>query len=134
MTVIAADLLLPSGEIDGVLFYPALDSGAITTRLTAYIAEGGAQGALLNVVPAMLDWYTKVYSYYRAWSDVVNRLTLTPASASLEGEGSRSFLQTQINSWIVARNAWQSQLAQLVPISTALAPGVQQSIPNKYVF
>lgn len=135
MTIVAADLILPSGEIDGGLFYPALDSGALATRLGAYITQGYAQGTELQVLPALADWYARVYGYYRAWSDVVNRLTLTPASAALEGEGSRTFLQTQINSWIQQRDAWKAQLAQLVPqTSTATTPGAQQSIVNSYRF
>lgn len=137
MTLVAADVLAPAGEIDGALFYPALSSGDLTTRLTAYLTQGYARATELAVDSTVQDWYARVYVYYRGWSDVVNRLTLTPASTSLAGEVSASFLQTQINQWILARDAWKSQLDQLTPIdpsSTAQRPSGVRAIPNEYRF
>lgn len=137
MTLVAADLLNPAGEIDAELFYPGIASGDVTTKLNAYLTQGYTRAAALMVLSTDTDEFARLYSYYRSFSDVVNRLTLTPASSSIGGDVSMSFLQTQINSWIAKANGWQTQYLALIPLdpnSTAAAPGVSQSIAAEFTF
>lgn len=131
MTLVAADLLLPSGEIDGALFYPALSSGEVSTRIGAYITQGYALAVSVS------DAAVRAFVYYRAWSDVVNMLTLTPASVSLAGEVSSSRLQSQINEWIAQRNAWRTLYISLLPVDPnavkPIIPGTQ-AVPLRTTF
>jgi len=135
--LIATDVLTPLGEIDGALFYPSLSSGQVTTRVTSYLTSGYAKAtALLVTDAATQDAIARTFTYYRAWSDVVNRLTLSPASASLAGEVSTSYLQTQINSWITARDAWRLEYQSLLPITatSGVAPSGTRAIPIDFRF
>lgn len=123
MTLLAAaDVLSPAGEIDGPLFYPALSSGDITIRLDAYLTQGYARATDAAIDdPARADAVAQTYAYYRAWSDVVNRLTMMPASSALEGEGSISMLQSQIEEWIRRRNDLKAELDGLLPTQSRTA-------------
>jgi hypothetical protein len=132
MTLVAADLLSPSGEIDGALFYPQLSSGGVSAKLGLYItaAASFADGAGVSD-PALVDELSRAWIYYRAWNDVVQRLTLTPATASLGGEVSTSFLQTQINEWIKGRDMWRAAYLALIPLppgSTVEQAGLSQAV------
>ncbi|MEO7102868.1 MAG: hypothetical protein ABI119_05980 [Gemmatimonadaceae bacterium] len=134
MALVAADLASPAGEVETTLFYPGTLDAAVTARLNAYLTQGYALGTALTDTVAQDD-LARNYAYYRAWSDVVNRITLQPASTSLAGEVSISRLQSQINTWIVARDAWrQAYLALLPDSSTVATPGVSQSIATLYRF
>jgi hypothetical protein len=123
MTLVAADLLVPNGRVDGPRFYPDLVDADINTRLTAYIAQG------YTLATGVSDDAVRAYVYYLVWSDVVNMLTLDPASVSLGGEVSNSRLQTQIDEWIAQRNAWRTQYLALLPVDptapTLIVPGTQ---------
>lgn len=134
--LVAADLLSPNGEIDGALFYPAMLSGDITTRINAYITQGYAKATAAAIDdPAIADKIARIFGYYRAWSDVVNRLTLSPAQSTLEGEGSISMLQSQIEAWIRRRDSLEAQLVALLPeeARTVTTPGTV-SIPTRIRF
>lgn len=140
----ASDLLVPLGMIDGALFYPSLSSGDVTARLNAYLTAGYAVAtagytlAALTPTQEQLDAIARDYTYYRAWNEVVMRMTAAPASAALEGEGSSGFLQTQYNEWILARDAWKASYISLIPpaagTSTPVTAGVTTSVPNTFVF
>jgi GH15 family glucan-1,4-alpha-glucosidase len=134
----SSDLLTPDGEIDGALFYPSLSSPDVSARVDAYLVQGYAKATAATVTDANLaDRIARAFAYYRAWSDVVNRLTLSPASASLAGEVSTSFLQTQINEWILARDAWKAEYLALLPVDpdTEVARrGVSQAVRTEVRF
>ena len=137
MTLTATDVLTPLGEIDGALFFPALSSGQVTTRVTSYLTSGYAKATALAVPDAATaDAIARTFTYYRAWSDVVNRLTLAPASASLAGEVSTSYLQTQINAWITARDAWRLEYQALLPVTatSGIAPTGTRAVPIDFRF
>lgn len=144
MSLTHVDVLVPTGEIEGVVFYPQLLSVDVNTRLDAYLANGYALASsgytLAQITPTQLqlDEIARAYTYFRALNDVVIRMTSSPASASLGGEVSTSFLQTQINEWITQRDNAKTAYIGLIPpafgLSTAATPGVSQSIPTEFTF
>lgn len=137
MAIVAADVQVPTGEIDGALFYPSTAAPDISTRLSAYIAQGYSKATLAGIEDTdAQDNIARIYTYYRAWSDVVNRLTMTPASSQLEGEGSVTMLQTQIEQWILARDRYADDLAVLLPDDnkSKAQPQRTQSVPTRFCF
>lgn len=135
--LVAADLLSPDGEIDGVLFYPSSGSSAITSRLDAYLTQGYTRATAAEITDATTsDDFARAFAYWRAWSDVVQRITLAPASTSLAGDISVTRLQSQIAEWVSRRDYWEQQFLALLPDPnrTAATRGVTQSIPNSYRF
>lgn len=115
----SADLLTPAGEIDGAQFYPSLSSLDVSALIDAYATQGYAKATEAGISDSgTADKIARKFAYYRAWSDVVNRLTLSPASASLAGDVSTSYLQTQIDEWITKRDSWLADFQALIPTET----------------
>lgn len=136
MTLVAADVLIPVGEIDGALFYPKLSGTDVTARVTSYLTTGYGKATTAAVEdPATQDEIARTYAYWRAWSDVVNWLTLSPASTSLAGDVSVSYLQTQINQWIVARDGWYVAYLGLIPVAADVPlTGASGAVPTHFIF
>jgi hypothetical protein len=134
MTLVADDLLTPDGEIDGALFFPTLSSGELAIRLSSYLTQGYTLAP--SASSGVQDHIARLYAYYRAWSDVVNMLTLTPASVSLAGEVASSRLQTQIDAWIAKRDSWQAQYLELIPLASnvSIVPSGTMNVPVRTSF
>lgn len=106
MAITGQDLLSPAGEVEGVLF-PGEDSASITSRLDGYVQDAyeriqvaAPEMAAVDQDRAAADW-----AYYRVYTAVHLRLSAEPASASLDDQGSRSYLMTQIQNFRHLANA-----------------------------
>lgn len=133
MALASTDLLKPNGEINGLLFYPTLSPSDVSALIASYLTQGYAAATAAGVTDAgELDLAARRWVYYLAWSDVVDRITLTPASTSLAGEVSTTMLQTQIDQWIAKRDYWLAQYGAVIPVPTQKPTGpVSVALPTR---
>lgn len=96
MPLTAADLIAPKGEIELSLF-SGEDVAALDARLQSYLTEAYTKlGTLTLPAGTDLDEAARAYGYYRAYKAVHLRMSSTAATATIEGEASRTFLASQI--------------------------------------
>ena len=112
----AADLIAPKGEIEKSLF-PGEDAAALELRLQSYLDQAYAKLDTLTTLPASIDVdeAAQSYAYYRAYQAVHLNMSRQAATASIDGEASRSFLASQIATFAELRDsnlsAWNDVLA-----------------------
>lgn len=133
MAVTPPDLLEPTGDLTPELF-PTLDGAGITALLTAYIADGTARVAALPLSELEKDRAVTAWAYSRAYRNIGQRLSNTPASFALEGEGSRTMLGEQLRTFKDSARRWEEDFDAV----TATAP-TPEEIPtataqNRYVW
>ena len=96
MAIVAADVLSPTGQVNGSVWFPALSSGEVTTLLTGFITDAYTR--------TDDDDAAALWVYYRAATAVADRMTSSPASTTkaLVDQGSRTTttLKDQINYWV----------------------------------
>lgn len=100
MAITGQDLISPAGEVEEALF-PGEDSASITARLDAYVTE--AYQRINAAAPGMeeedKDRAAEDWAYHRVYTAVYLRLSAEPAQASLDDQGSRSYLISQIQNF-----------------------------------
>lgn len=96
MPLIADDFLSPKGELEPALF-PQDQGGALTARLTQYIADGTIAATAADITdPADVDAVVREYVYVRAYDAILLRYANTP-NTSIADEGSISISSAQID-------------------------------------
>jgi len=111
-----ADLIAPKGEIEKSLF-PGEDAAQLGLRLQGYLDDAYAKLDSLTTLPDSVDVdeAARSYAYYRAYNAVFLNMSRQAATASIEGEASRSFLASQIATFERLRDdnlsAWNDVLA-----------------------
>lgn len=138
MPLTALNLIAPEGEIERALF-PSEDAAALEMRLQTYLTTAYTMLASLSLPTGVdLDEAARVYAYFRAYQAVHLIMSRTAATASIDGEASRSFLVSQIEAFETLRDKyeqlWQDVLVlgdePVVERRAIDAPsGVQQVIP-----
>jgi C4-type Zn-finger protein len=104
-----ADLIAPKGEIELALF-PGEDSAVLQVRLQGYLDQAYTQlDALTFPDTTDLDQAASAYAYYRAYKAVHLRMSASAATASIEGEASRSFLASQIATFAELRDDYEQK-------------------------
>lgn len=90
MPVNAADLVAPSGELEGNLF-PGEDPAATGGRLDQYIDEANSLIADMDSQPDNPDSAVKAWAYHRAYRAVFIRMSADPTRANLDDQGTEQF-------------------------------------------
>lgn len=108
MAITGQDLISPAGEVEEALF-PGEDSASITARLDGYVTDAYQRinVAAPDMAEADKDRAAEDWAYHRAYTAVYIRLSAEPAQASLDDQGSRSYLISQIQNF---RNMAQDRL------------------------
>jgi hypothetical protein len=102
VAISAQDVLSPKGKIIPQVIWPGLGPEAVDTKIRAFIQDADEQGAEDAADP---DASRKIWVYYRAKAEQVERLLGTPSTATDSDEGSRSYTDAQIQSLIAERDA-----------------------------
>lgn len=141
MPVIAANLLAPTGEVDPS-YFPQDTAAELTTRLDAYIADANARVAAWTAENTghtlKTDAAVQAWAYHRAFKQVHMDLSIDPARADFTGQGGRTYLLEQINTF--RRNAehwlheYQAALSAGLPASTKAVPTGSQSVETRFHF
>jgi hypothetical protein len=95
------DVLSPKGLIIPQVIWPGLGTEAVDTKIRAFIQDAEERSEDADDPDAS----AKVWVYYRAKAEQVERLLGTPASATDSDEGSRQYTDAQIQTLIAERDA-----------------------------
>ena len=98
MAVTPAELLSPTGEIEGAALWPGENDAAVSARLAGYIADGVDKAARVTD-PGDNDAAVKAWAYHRAYQAVFVALSRIPSTVALNDQGSASMLVTQIQNF-----------------------------------
>lgn len=119
MAVLPADLTSPTGRLK-LAYFPADDSTAFDTRLTAYIAAALAQSTADGIPISASDAAVKVLAqalgFREAWTDRLDR----PSAANLTDEGGMSFSAAQLAGWLTQAQELEAIYAGMVESATAV--------------
>lgn len=133
MAVAPADLKSPIGKIDSA-FFPGEATAELDARLQQYINEAIARidGDLAGTE---LDDATKLWAYYRAFEAVHLRMIATPASVSIQGEGSVAYTAAQIASFGTAASDYLSAFNATLEAETQSAASIPSgSVATRVTF
>ena len=121
MSVTAADLLSPSGDLVPSLF-PSDSTGALTSRLTAYLAEGETKASGISDL-ADRDRATLHWGYYRAYKAVHVRMSGDPLTSGLaSGLLTAGYSAAQIANFAALRDEHLDAFTAIVPTDPDVAP------------
>lgn len=105
MALTPDSLIDPQGRLNPAALWPkdievhsrGYDPVEVSTRLRSYIVEGLANAVEAGlVIEANQETTAKAWAYHRSWDGVAQRLIAMPSTVDAEGEGSSSYLLTQI--------------------------------------
>ena len=113
MAVAAADLLSPTGEIEGPALWPGEDSSAVNARLAGYIEDGEAQAADIEAGAAH-DAAVKAWAYHRAYLAVFIVLSRKASSVTVNDQASTSMVVAQIQNFKDLSDAKRAEFDGLV--------------------
>ena len=97
MAVTPATVRSPVGLVEPAMF-PAEDMVALDERLAAYIAEGESHATPIAAADENDD-AVKAWTYWRAFTAVFIRLSASPASVTMNDQGGKQHLVTQIENF-----------------------------------
>jgi hypothetical protein len=134
MPITPADLLQPAGELEAADF-PMLDADGLTTRLQAYIDDGYARVAPLDLTDDEKDRAVRAYSYGRSYRSILSRLSRNPATVTLEGEGQRVYLSEQLRTFKENAVRWEQDYDAITASDTPTPEETPSAAAvNRYVW
>jgi hypothetical protein len=134
----AAALMRPRGMLTKGL-YPEMTSEDLVIFLDTKLLEGYVaadalieQGAQIDA--AKRDSISRAWAYYQAYEAVWQRVSAAPATASIDGEASRTYLQTQIDAFEKLRDKYATEYANLTAVTAVAVVTSAQSIAVRNMF
>jgi hypothetical protein len=96
-----ADLIAPKGKVEAASMFPGAAETDLAKRLQSYLDEGYKKSESIvdtdaNVQAARRDDAASHWAYYRVYEAVFLRMSASPTSWTVQGDGSASFTATQI--------------------------------------
>jgi hypothetical protein len=131
VTLVAADLKTPKGELETFMF----PDGSLDTRITAYLEE--AEDKVADLDSGLQDDAARAWVYYRAYKAVCARLGGTPSQVTLDsgktefrysGEQLKEF-QKQRDFYLVQFNGYFADS----PVGVAVG-SINSPIPTGTIF
>lgn len=111
-----ADVLDPQGNIDKAQF-PGKTDAEIDVILQAYIDRAYAILDARGITDdAVRDVAATLYVYYLAADRVYRKITMEAATLAFTDDGSRSMLQTQIDSWGKRADEYLMEFNAIAPV------------------
>lgn len=125
----SADMIEPQGMLTIGLFPQFVDStDNFAVFLNALLTRSYAAATAAGVPDATLDAAALAAAYALAYRSVWQRLSATPATASIEGEGARSYLNSQVAAFEKLAAQYQAQYDALIPpVDGALPSGARST-------
>lgn len=132
--LIARQLIAPEGEIQ-YGWFPKVAELDVENRVGVWLDEGYREGVAITA-GAVQDKAARNWAYYRAKTDVYYRLLSAPSSASLNDQGSASYLLTQIEHWKTEADAHLAAFEDAIPVVTPVLAGLptprSMSVANSF--
>lgn len=118
--LVADDLLVSGGGVVSASFFPGDDDATMWFRLGNYLTEAYTTiGAALSGITA--DAAARAFAYSRAYEDAYSDRLLSPATLSLNDQGSRSYNSAQISGLNLQAIAYREQFDALMAASASAA-------------
>ncbi len=130
MSITSANLLQPLGDVSPDWF-PGLSSADVAALLDAYIADAASR---ITVTGIDGDNATRAYAMGRAARNVYMRLSNTPATATLTGEGSQSITGEQIRAFKTMAEKYEAEFATFTAAAPTPADEPSGAVANSYVW
>jgi len=126
MAVTTAQLKSPAGKIDAAAFFPGEAPATVDARLQEYIDEGEEEAGDIADYESedVYDAAVTLWAYYRAFEAVYLRLISTPASITIDDEGSTRFSSEQIAAFGRKADEFKASFAAAVSVETTAAPPI----------
>lgn len=132
MAVDTANLLTPVGELNRELLFPALTSSQLEEMLQVWLDQAVAEMTTKTVKSELHDGGATAHAYYRAYDQVVERLSAQPTSKSLSDAGiSVSYSADQRKTFVDKRNSWKYVWEGILATSIAQASMFPSTQPVK---
>lgn len=126
----STDFLSPKGDLE-LEWFPEEED--VNSRIDGYIQEGTDKAGALSgetLTAAVSAWV-----YHRAYRAIWVRLSANPNSVTFNDQGSRSYNQSQINSFAdLARDYLMEFNSYIAEIPATARASITTSVPNTYVF
>lgn len=142
MPVTGANLLEPQGPLASSFFPEEDGDAAVTARLDAYLADGYQRvtdwttanpDAVVDADDAATAW-----ALHRAYTAIHLRLSANPANASLDDQGSRYYLVSQIRTFGEKASEYLQQFEAILESALPSGEGnlviAPNFVPNKFVW
>ncbi len=129
MAVAGSDLLSPVGRLIPAVHFPGQSTGTVSAKLDEFVADGARRASAVSDATAKDD-AVRLWGYYRAFDEVYQRLMVQPASAADSDEGSRSYLQGQIDAAKAERDAMLEEFEDLLEEEDVTEPDSYGTIPS----
>ena len=139
-----ADLIAPTGKIEGASMFPGASSTDLAKRLQSYLDEGAKKAESITNADAAIQAATREeaavhWAYYRAYEAIFLRMNASPSSWSVQGDGTASFTATQIANF---ENLMRTEFDAYLELIPATAGGetadarrpASTTIPNRFVW
>lgn len=120
---VAADMLQPLGLLTTGLFPQFDDPDDVDTFFETLLADGYTKAddaGVDDTQQSKRDAIAIAHAYYLAYMSIWQRMSATPASASIDGEASRTFLETQIQAFEKLKDSWWSTYQSLLPVTSTV--------------
>jgi hypothetical protein len=115
MPITLTDVKSPAGDVNGAVWFPGLVSGDVDTLLGGFITDAYTK---TDDDDAAEQWV-----YYRAATEVADRMTAAPASSTKslvdQGTKSESVLSNQIDYWTAKAAAYLAAFTDAVAVVAA---------------
>lgn len=132
----AADLLQAAGGDLTPSLFPHLDDDGLTTYLQAKLADGYTRATAIipGLSQAEKDAAAIAWAYYAAYLAVWQRLSASPADASVDGEGKRAYLASQIQTFKDLADMYLARHEQFIAVAAGDASGnvIVTSVPIRF--
>lgn len=128
----AADLLQPKGDIS-LDWFPTMSAEDVNTLLSNYIVDGVAHLAP-NLSSGEADIATRAWAMARAARNVYMRLSNTPASFTVQGEGGQTITGEQVRSFKIMAEKYEAEFSAFAPDEAGPAEAPSGSVATKYLW
>lgn len=130
--ITATDLLEPSGDVVLDLF-PGRTPDQLQALLTAYLTDGYAR-CPATLTDADKDRAATAWAYARVNRNVLARLSRTPASFTVDNEGSSTMLAEQIRTFKDAAVRWETDFDTITAATPTPDETPTSAAVNRYVW
>jgi hypothetical protein len=122
---VPADLFQPAGLLTPGLF-PNLSSADQATFIQGFLDAGYAEAANISDPTApRQDAFALAWAYSQAYQAVWQRLNLTPATLSVDGQASQTFLGQQITAFDTLARKYQAECDSFFAADDGATGGTQ---------
>lgn len=128
---VPADLMQPVGMLTLGLFPAYANQAALDVFLQALLDEGYVRADSLDTQDRR-DAAAIAWAYHMAYLSIWQRMSATPLTAKIDGEGERGYAATQIAAFLKLSNDARAEFDALLTSTALVTPAVTTGVVTKY--